>query len=78
MDVRILKFVAQVLNTNYTTEYKDYFLFDHSISAHEEMLDLLFELGYVKPVKYNGYKFTEKALDILNEENKWKKHSQLK
>lgn len=69
MDKRILKFVAQNLNTKYATEYKDYYLYNcRGISANEDMLELLLELGYVKPIKYDAYKFTQKALDILNEE----------
>ena len=44
-------------------------LCDFSISANEEMLDWLFDLGYVETVNPNSYKFTQKALDILNEDD---------
>lgn len=69
MDKRILKFVAQNLSVNTgRCDYTQYRLCDFVMSANEEMLDWLFELGYLKPVNPNGYKFTQKALDILNEE----------
>lgn len=66
MDKRILKFVAAHLNLKKDVgDYKHYVLFDMYMSANEEMLDYLFEKGYVDTAPQNTYKFTQKALDIL-------------
>jgi hypothetical protein len=71
MDVRILKFVAQNLNINTNAkDYNDYELFATYMTPNEEMLDYLFEEGYVTDAPLDVSKFTKKALDILNEENK--------
>lgn len=67
----LLKMTAQHLRANVKNNmtYKDYLLVDWCISANEECIDLLLELGYVtESKKVNHYKFTQKALEILNEE----------
>lgn len=65
----LLKMANQYLTVNRKANSIGHNLYHRCISAGEYTLDLLEELGYIKPVQEcpEHWKFTDKAIKILEE-----------